>query len=149
MKFTLRTDFSKVKSVFGFRVRLQNPKSGFPNRTQPCTMSISNREVWAPKIAHSHYNIRSKKIILFFPDSRNWHHLFCFHIRVVLLKSKTTFHQYSAIKFKNPFFWFEPGGTRSRQTPFFSDIRSQGGYFIPLKLENVLEEGLVNKGGDN
>ena len=24
-----------MKSVFGFRVRLQNPKSGFPNRTQP------------------------------------------------------------------------------------------------------------------
>ena len=72
-----------------------------------------------------------------------------FHIRVVLLKSKTTFHQYSAIKFKNPFFRFEPGGTRSQQTPFFCDIRSQGGYFIPLKLENVLEEGLVNKGGDN
>ena len=34
-KSTLRTDFSEVKSVFGFRVRLQNPKSGFPNRTQP------------------------------------------------------------------------------------------------------------------
>ena len=29
LKSTLRTDFSQVKSVFGFRVRLQNPKSGF------------------------------------------------------------------------------------------------------------------------
>ena len=27
-----RTDFSEVKSVFGFRVRLQNPKSRFQNR---------------------------------------------------------------------------------------------------------------------
>ena len=29
LKSTLRMDFSKVKSVFGFRVRLQNPKSQF------------------------------------------------------------------------------------------------------------------------
>lgn len=33
--------------------------------------------------------------------------------------------------------------------PFFFDIRSQGGYFISLKLENVLDEGLLNKGGAN
>ena len=31
LKSTLRTDFSEVKSVFGFRVRLQNPKFGFQN----------------------------------------------------------------------------------------------------------------------
>ena len=31
LKSTLRTDFSEVKSVFGFRIRLQNPKSGFQN----------------------------------------------------------------------------------------------------------------------
>ena len=31
VKPTMRTDFSEVKSVFGFRVRLQNPKSGFQN----------------------------------------------------------------------------------------------------------------------
>ena len=31
LKSTLRTDFSEVKSFSGFRVRLQNPKSGFQN----------------------------------------------------------------------------------------------------------------------
>ena len=31
LKSTLRTDFSVVKSVFGFRVRLQSKKSGFQN----------------------------------------------------------------------------------------------------------------------
>ena len=31
LKSTLRTDFSEVKSVFGFRVRLQRKKSGFQN----------------------------------------------------------------------------------------------------------------------
>ena len=31
LKSTLRTDFSVVKSVFGFRVRLQRKKSGFQN----------------------------------------------------------------------------------------------------------------------
>ena len=31
LKSNLRTDFSEVKSVFGFRVRLQNPKSRFQN----------------------------------------------------------------------------------------------------------------------
>ena len=36
LKSTPRTDFSEVKSVFGFRVRLGNPdlKSRFPNRTR-------------------------------------------------------------------------------------------------------------------
>ena len=32
LKSTLRTDFSKMKSDNGFRVRLQNLKYGFPNR---------------------------------------------------------------------------------------------------------------------
>ena len=32
LKSTLRTDFSEVKSVFGFRVRLQNLKSKFQNQ---------------------------------------------------------------------------------------------------------------------
>ena len=31
MKSTLRTDFSEVKSVFGFRVRLGNPDVDFEN----------------------------------------------------------------------------------------------------------------------
>ena len=31
MKYTLRTDFSEVKSVFGFRVRLGNPDLDFEN----------------------------------------------------------------------------------------------------------------------
>ena len=31
MKSTLRTDFSEVKSVFGFRVRLGNPDLDFEN----------------------------------------------------------------------------------------------------------------------
>ena len=31
LKSTLRTDFSEVNSVFGCRVRLQNPKSSFQN----------------------------------------------------------------------------------------------------------------------
>ena len=34
LKSTLRMDFSKVKSVFGFRVRLQNPKSQFQNQIE-------------------------------------------------------------------------------------------------------------------
>ena len=32
LKSTPRTDFSEVKSVFGFRVRLQNLKSEFQNQ---------------------------------------------------------------------------------------------------------------------
>ena len=34
----MRTDFSEAKSVFGFRVRLQSPKSGFPNGKEPRTI---------------------------------------------------------------------------------------------------------------
>ena len=34
LKSTLRMDFSKVKSVFGFRVWLQNPKSQFQNQIE-------------------------------------------------------------------------------------------------------------------
>ena len=34
LKSTLRMDFLKVKSVFGFRVRLQNPKSQFQNQIE-------------------------------------------------------------------------------------------------------------------
>ena len=43
MKSTLRTDLSEVKSVIGFRVRLQNPKSRFPNRTQPQSLFLLGR----------------------------------------------------------------------------------------------------------
>ena len=35
LKSIVRTDFSKVKSIFGFRVLWQNSKSRFPNRTHP------------------------------------------------------------------------------------------------------------------
>ena len=34
LKSTLRMDFLKVKSVFGFCVRLQNPKSQFQNQIE-------------------------------------------------------------------------------------------------------------------
>ena len=52
MKSTLRTDFSEVKSVFGFRVRLGNPDLDFENLIQ---ISQSN----APLVKRKRTNWKS------------------------------------------------------------------------------------------
>ena len=44
MKSTQRTDFSEMRSIFGFcvRFRISKSKSGFPNRTQPYIGGLSH-----------------------------------------------------------------------------------------------------------
>ena len=74
----LKKDFATPKSVFGFRVLLGNPNSGFPNRTQPKIILLRHHD--------KHSVNRFVALILFsslglFP-SREDDLLSCFHLQI-------------------------------------------------------------------
>ena len=85
----MRTDFSEVKSVFGFRVRLQNPKSRSQNLNPdfPIERNLLNACTLVPTVFRWHKQMNSNFILFFVflqPCKMEFHFHFYFSFFVTL-----------------------------------------------------------------
>ena len=90
----MRTDFSEVKSVFGFRVRLQNPKSRSQNLNPdfPIERNLLNACTLVPTVFRWHKQMNSNFILFFVflrPCKMEFHFHFYFSFFVDLWHWKT------------------------------------------------------------
>ena len=90
----MRTDFSEVKSVFGFRVRLQNPKSRSQNLNPdfPIERNLLNACTLVPTVFRWHKQMNSNFILFFVflrPCKMEFHFHFYFSFFVYLWHWKT------------------------------------------------------------
>ena len=90
----MRTDFSEVKSVFGFRVRLQNPKSRSQNLNPdfPIERNLLNACTLVPTVFRWHKQMNSNFILFFVflrPCKMKFHFHFYFSFFVDLWHWKT------------------------------------------------------------
>ena len=90
----MRTDFSEVKSVFGFRVRLLNPKSRSQNLNPdfPIERNLLNACILVPTVFRWHKQMNSNFILFFVflrPCKMEFHFHFYFSFFVYLWHWKT------------------------------------------------------------